>query len=350
MAEKFYVKKYLLKGYHMELTNPEPMMEYVQEKVNELMRASNEDEELNIKLEILREFKKIYEYDLQYAEMPEPFGYFKDEKEKEAFRAKKLWSRNFVDYLCNIFSNYHEQRYLKSEKIKMINVSKTMINYKELYERAICDYYLALLRLEHPLKVTEKGKLICEPPIKKYENTGNYGHAVTATFVLPSLIEFYLGNALQKKLLFESIRKLDMNKVVLDDEEKKIIGMFLGQQQSGQTIIFHGPQEYIMGKMYSLFIKEGILKENKKNKKNKMILTGEGRSLGEIIHSPYAEKQIRPEYMYILDNMFSTKKMNLRNNIMHGNNATYDYLGVGIVSVMIEILWSIGYKTLFNSK
>lgn len=347
MAEKFYVKKYILKGYNIELTNPEPMVKYVQEKVNELMRASNENEELNIKLEILKDFEEIYKYDLQYAEMPEPFGYFKDEKEKEAFRAKKLWSRNFVDYLCNIFSNYHEQRYLKSKKIKMINVSETMINYKELYERVVCDYFLTLLKLEHPLKVTEKGELICEPPIKKYENTGNYGHAVTATFVLPSLIEFYLGETLQRKLLFESIAKLDMNKVVLDDEEKKIIGMFLGQQQAGQTITFLGPREYIMGKMYSLFIREGILT---KEADNEMILTGKRRTLGEIIHSSYAEKQIRPEYMYILDNMFSTKKMNLRNNIMHGNNATYDYLGVGIVSVMIEIFWSIVGKTLFNSK
>lgn len=347
MAEKFYVKKYVLKGYHMELTNPEPMMEYVQEKVNELMRTSNEDEELNIKLEILREFKKIYEYDLQNAEIPEPFGHFENSKEKKAFSDKKLWSKNFVIYLCNIFSNYHEQRYFESKRIPMISVSETMINYKELYERVVCDYFLILLKLEHPLKVTEKGELICEPPIKKYENAENHGHAVTATFVLPSLIEFYLGETLQRKLLFESIAKLDMNKVVLDDEEKKIIGMFLGQQQAGQTITFLGPREYIMGKMYSLFVREGILT---KEADNEMILTGKRRTLGEIIHSPYAEKQIRPEYMYILDNMFSTKKMNLRNNIMHGNNATYDYLGVGIVSVMIEIFWSIVGKTLFNSK
>lgn len=343
--EKFYTKNFILEKNNLKLTNPEPMMEYVKEKVNKLMQVSSVDEELTVKLEIFKDFKEIYEYDLQNAKLPEPFGHFKDAKEKEDFIKNKLWSKNFVDYLCNIFSNYHEKRYLTSKKILMISVSKTTIDYKELYERAVCDYFLILLRLKHPLKVTENGELICGPPTKEEKNIENYGHAVTATFVLPSLIEYFLGDSLQKKLLFESLSKLDMTKVVLDEEEKQIINMFQDQQQNGQTITFYGTEEYIMGKMYSLFVKEGILSEKPDYK---MILTGERRTLGEIIHSPYVEKQIRPQYMYILKNMFSTKKMNLRNNIMHGNNANYDYLAVGIASIMFEILWSIGYKTIFN--
>lgn len=68
--------------------NPEPMLEYVKEKVNRLMQVSNVDEELIVKLEILKDFKEIYEYDLQNAKLPEPFGYFKDVKEKENFIKK----------------------------------------------------------------------------------------------------------------------------------------------------------------------------------------------------------------------------------------------------------------------
>lgn len=85
--------------------------------------------------------------------------------------------------------------------------------------------------------------------------------------------------------------------------------------------------------MYSLFVKSKILKNTKDNK---MILVEEKRTLGAILYSDYAKSQIKEEYIYVLDSLFSDKKINLRNSIIHGNNTTYNYLNVGITLLCLK--------------
>lgn len=71
-----------------------------------------------------------------------------------------------------------------------------------------------------------------------------------------------------------------------------------------------------MGKMYALFVSEEVLEPSMDNE---MILTGVGhnkgrrldRTLGALIKSDFAKKEILSEYMKIIDIIFC--KLNIRN-------------------------------------
>ena len=55
MEEYLYQKEYvMLNNMQLHLSNPEPMLKYIDEKVEKLIKAKSKNEEINIKLEILR--------------------------------------------------------------------------------------------------------------------------------------------------------------------------------------------------------------------------------------------------------------------------------------------------------
>ena len=45
------------------------------------------------------------------------------------------------------------------------------------------------------------------------------------------------------------------------------------------------------------------------------------------------------EYMKVIDIIFC--KLNIRNCIMHGLGETFDYLNIGIVAIMFQLLWDV---------
>ena len=161
-------------------------------------------------------------------------------------------------------------------------------------------------------------------------------HAVTASFVLPSLIEQGLGMVLQNRMLFKCIMQLND----LTEEEKKIIEPFLHNDK----ILFYGTEKFTMEKLYRLFVEKGVLKNATDNE---MILTGVGqngkrklsRTLGGLLNSNFAKEEILPEYLAVMQNFFI--KLNIRNCIMHGLGKTFDYLNIGLVSIMFQLLWDI---------
>lgn len=348
MAEKFHKKEFFAEnGMYTKLSNPEQAINYINEKLVKLLETSNFDEKAKIRSEIFKDFKEIYEYDIINAEFPDPPGHFDNEEEKKDFIAKKILIQDIGIYLSDLFRNYHQSNYLNTKIIPGIIIPKTMIGYNEIYYKAICDYYSLILGMDYPYEITENG-LIYRKNIEKSEfcslekNIENGEHAVTATFLLPSLIEHFLLDKLQKRMLYKGITEINTlvkeNKITLEEIDDKIIKKFESLKNGIEKVTFLGSEEYIMGRIYSLFVKNKILKDTKDNK---MVLIGEKRTLGAVLYSKYAKSQIKEEYMYILDSLFSTKKMNLRNSIMHGNNTTYNYLEVGIASIMFEILWSI---------
>lgn len=86
-------------------------------------------------------------------------------------------------------------------------------------------------------------------------------------------------------------------------------------------MLFNAKESYVMGKMYALFVSEEVLEPSMDNE---MILTGVGhnkgrrldRTLGTLIKTDFAKKEIISEYMKIIDIIFC--KLNIRNCIMHG--------------------------------
>lgn len=122
-------------------------------------------------------------------------------------------------------------------------------------------------------------------------------HVIIASFALPSLIERGLGMNLQNRMLFKSIyRLLNLQELKrpLDDEEDKYIKIFLSNKDN--NVLFNAKESYVMGKMYALFVSEGVLEPSMDNE---MILTGVGhnkgrrldRTLGALIKTDFAKKE-----------------------------------------------------------
>ena len=213
-------------------------------------------------------------------------------------------------YLGSVYKKYHSIIYQTHNRLPEIELKRLAIDYNEIYRKAMEDYIATLV-------------------------TGGQ-HAVTASFVLPSLIEQGLGMALQNRMLFKCIMQLND----LTEEEKKIIKPFLHNDK----VLFYGTEKFAMEKLYRLFVEKGVLKNTPDNE---MILTGvclKGkrkltRTLGGLLNSNFAKEEIRPEYLELLKNFFV--ELNIRNCIMHGLGETFDYLNIGLVAIMFQMLWDI---------
>lgn len=309
------------------LENQEPLVSYCDELLGRLSSSQNMEELCEAKKSILKDFRDIYLFDLRNAEFPEPIGHFKSEKEKRRFVGKKILLQDMVWYLGSIYKKYHTLIYENSSELPAIEMKKLAIDYNEIYQKAMDDYISAI----------------------------TYGrkHAITASFVLPSLIEQGLSTNLQNRLLFKSICSLPDERNLsrpLDTEEQEYISAFLHNTRNFQ---FNASESYVMGKMYELFAREGVLKASAEME---MILTGVGherqkkltRTLNTLLKTNFARKEIRTEYLELMKDLFV--KLNIRNSIMHGVGETFDYLNLGIVSIMFQLIWDIATCEIFKDE
>ena len=137
--------------------------------------------------------------------------------------------------------------------------------------------------------------------------------------------------ALQNRML----RKCMTEVKGLSAEEKGLLAPFYGKRH-----IFYGSEEYIMGKVFKIFVRKGVLKNSPDNE---IILTGSSRrkrrTLGGLISSQYAKEKILPEYYELMKDIFI--RLNIRNCIMHGLGESFDHLDRGIAATMFQLLWDI---------
>lgn len=295
------------------LENMDPLISYEEELLNRLINAQNTDELHEAKCSILRDFHDIYTFDVSDAEFPKPIGHFDNEKEKFKFIRKKILLQDMALYLGSVYKKYHSFLYQKLNRLPELELKRLAIDYNEIYRKAMDDYTAALVTGEH--------------------------HAVTASFVLPSLIEQGLGMALQNRMMFKCIMQLND----LTEEEKKVIEPFL----HNGNVVFHGTEKYTMEKVYRLFTEKGVLRDTPDNE---MILTGSSRkgvrTLGSLLNSNFSKKEILPEYWNLMQNFFI--KLNIRNCIMHGLGEAFDYLNIGLVAIMFQLLWDIAECDIFK--
>lgn len=307
------------------LDNPEPLVADCDEMLNHLTGARSMDELHEEKIAVLRDFYSVCSFDIKDADFPEPIGHFDSENEKTALIRKKILLQDTVQYLGRVYKKYHIFLYNKNGTLPIIQLDNCMIDYNEIYIRAMEDYVNSIINKKR--------------------------HVIIASFALPSLIERGLGMNLQNRMLFKSIyRLLNMQELKrpLDDQEDKYIKIFLSNKDN--NVLFNAKESYVMGKMYALFVSEEVLEPSMDNE---MILTGVGhnkvrrldRTLGALIKSDFAKKEILSEYMKIIDIIFC--KLNIRNCIMHGLGETFDYLNIGIVAIMFQLLWDVAACEIF---
>ena len=378
MEEYLYQKEYvMLNNMQLHLSNPEPMLKYIDEKVEKLIKAKSKNEEINIKLEILDEFYKILKYDAKNTICPEPLGHFETKEEKDELIKKKIKINDLVYYLGNICINYHKKLIAKEyrERVPIITNEAT-IKFNEIYIRALNEYFETLKGNEY--------KGIFENPPKKQQNlqiirmieyrgvvfpmaeplTNNKiecirdEHAYGTAFILPTLIERFLIIQLDSKILKNLMKelkdKIEKENITLTDEEKQYYNIIT---EKGDKTIF-ASEKFIRANIYKMFIKYRIINEededikllilheyiNKKdNKKIKNKLT-----LGSVIVSPYANSLIKKQYTKLFNLIFDPNELNMRNNIAHINNESSDYLCLGDTAVLMQLLWDIITEDIFE--
>lgn len=378
MEEYLYQKEYvMLNNMQLHLSNPEPMLKYIDEKVEKLIKAKSKNEEINIKLEILDEFYKILKYDAKNTICPEPLGHFETKEEKDELIKKKIKINDLVYYLGNICINYHKKLIAKEyrERVPIITNEAT-IKFNEIYIRALNEYFETLKGNEY--------KGIFENPHKKQQNlqiirmieyrgvvfpmaeplTNNKiecirdEHAYGTAFILPTLIERFLIIQLDSKILKNLMKelkdKIEKENIKLTDEEKQYYNIIT---EKGDKTIF-ASEKFIRANIYKMFIKYRIINEededikllilheyiNKKdNKKIKNKLT-----LGSVIVSPYANSLIKKQYTKLFNLIFDPNELNMRNNIAHINNESSDYLCLGDTAVLMQLLWDIITEDIFE--
>lgn len=378
MEEYLYQKEYvMLNNMQLHLSNPEPMLKYIDEKVEKLIKAKSKNEEINTKLEILDEFYKILKYDSKNTICPEPLGHFETKEEKDELIKKKIKINDLVYYLGNICINYHKKLISKEYRGRVpIITNEATIKFNEIYIRALNEYFETLKGNEY--------KGIFENPPKKQQNlqiirmieyrgvvfpmaeplTNNKiecirdEHAYGTAFILPTLIERFLIIQLDSKILKNLTKelkdKIEKENIKLTDEEKQYYNIIT---EKGDKTIF-ASEKFIRANIYKMFIKYRIINEededikllilheyiNKKdNKKIKNKLT-----LGSVIVSPYANSLIKKQYTKLFNLIFDPNELNMRNNIAHINNESSDYLCLGDTAVLMQLLWDIITEDIFE--
>lgn len=252
------------------LDNPDQLVEHCDELLSHLTGARSMDRLHEEKIAVIRDFYSVCSFDIQDADFPELIGHFDSENEKTALIRKKILLQDTVQYLGSIYKKYHILIYNNNGTLPTIQLDNCMIDYNEIYIRAMEDYVYSIINKKR--------------------------HAITASFALPSLIERGIGMNLQNRMLFKSIyRLLDKQELKrpLDDEEDKYIKIFLNNKDN---VLFNAKESYVMGKMYALFVSEEVLEPSMDNE---MILTGVGhnkgrrldRTLGALIKSDFAKKK-----------------------------------------------------------
>ncbi|WP_413853893.1 hypothetical protein [Candidatus Ruminimicrobium bovinum] len=375
MYPKFcYIKKYKISPTGSSiLLNPQLANDYIAEKRDALSFAKNEENLLKVKLNILRDFEQIYEYDKLYSQLPEPFGTFNSEEDKRVFLERHLLINDFHLYLGNICLNYHEDLLDMKHYFPLMRNFENITDYESLYNNVIEDYARALKNAPAPpflilpkshnipknIKfVIQEGKIISKD--YSYQNSLNsvrsLPHAYSATFILPALIENSLISNIDiviQFLFYKSIQNLKNGGKNISIEEERLCMAFEEAIKFNNIVMENIPKEQIYENMWNIGCKRGFFNEKQKELhsiflhklgKNKPI------TLGWLLNSEYIKEIIRPEYLTLMLNLFGTKRINIRNSIMHGYSANFNYLSIGFAAVMLQLFWDIIDRNVFKEK
>lgn len=110
LVEKFIKKEfYLHETGQIILANQEDALVLVADRVEKLKSCYGNKMETSVCVEnLFAEFVEIYEYDKKTAILPEPFGYFENEEEKQAWIERHLLAQDLDIHIGQILYNYHE--------------------------------------------------------------------------------------------------------------------------------------------------------------------------------------------------------------------------------------------------
>ena len=340
------------------LLNPEPLERYNQSRYELLI---HEQENRESKLQILSEFCEICDYDIEHAIYPEPFGYFDSEDEKKELRRISILNQNFVNYLGAIYAGVH-----KDTGVKLLSGFPSLgIDFNEVQKAALTDYFAELhgvqkhVRIFNPEENTEAASAVTAmavaytgaefdiPSAESDKRIKRPPHAVSATYILPALLEQTLSTELENSIIYTWLDGMD-SVIIQDEYEKSLFEAHKRMRHTGHGLVTGDRRKMMIriwdiGEKYGVLIDSGDIKQVMYGK-NK---SGEDLTLGDIISKNYTSTRIRPQYLEVLKLLFGRKNLNLRNKIAHGDRSSFDYLHIGYVAIMYQLLIDIAAGDVF---
>lgn len=352
--EKFIRKEfYLHENGQIILANQEEALVLVADRVEKLKSCYGNKIETSVCVEnLFAEFVEIYEYDKKTAILPEPFGYFENEEEKQDWIERNLLAQDLDIHIGAILYNYHE--WLAENGLPDVILGRFIVDYPALYERALYDYLSVLKDItpQYGFQLCYYGtggaersqvekSIQCEPLYFSKK-------AYTASFILPSLIEHFLVGFTQQDLVEfkvkELFQQLDRGKVCLSVAEMNFMKPFIRKPQ-----YMNGNRSDSMKKCYEILEKNSLI--NEKEGYGALIrgYTNKGKmTLGAFLKNAYVKKHMKPAYYSIMDMLFSTDKLDIRNSIMHGASLTFDPYAMCYTAVMLQLFWQIMYRNVMK--
>lgn len=373
MNKKYlYPKEYYLKGNNeLILKNQQIINEYITEKIKLLIASV---EKSSVIKEIILDVKELVEFDMNNSSiigMPISKEY-----------QKELVQRYDIVYvLGSIFSEYHLDLINNhKENIPSVDYTKYVIDYNELYDEALTDYFKKLLNIKFDdifefkanrkknrnlydfntlLETMYGGRESVIQFLTEYRGTTfpmpspipekikpTYRNiSYLASFTFPALIERTILDYLRDYYLKLGIKLLSEKDIKIfndDDNERRAMAQI---RSNGSISFFDDDMLMIiiidMIKKYEVFSKDELMIFNK------------GLTLGKVLHcskkdnSPsFFAKHFKKEYFYLLERIFNY--LNTRNNTMHLINTNENYFSIEFSSILLQLYWLSISEEIFN--
>lgn len=308
-----------------------PVEEDVNSFVDKLINADNEDKRHLVKIQLLREFRDIYEYDCKTAEWTKDNAIDISKLE----RKRKILGQDITLYLGNIYKFFHKEYALKYDDTAFH--PNTFVDYGEMYWYAVNDYFGKLQGYETTIYWRKCSQI---------ENYAKSNKSYLAAFILPVLIERTLNVKFRNLALSNILSEVDkLNSLsVLNEEQRRLVDSFREANKKGG--IFQGDPKVVLGKLWGAFCKLRVV--NKHNDKElEQWIIDEKLTLSKILKSQYFHYYILPEYQALFCWLFDDNYLNLRNIAMHGTNKSYNYFSLYFSSIMLQLFWDMQRQEIY---
>ena len=171
------------------------------------------------------------------------------------------------------------------------------------------------------------------------------GKSYIASYSFSAMIDYLLILKIISFYVRLGVKKIEEKKLNLTQEEQNIIEILKFNVRVGnykEKDFYHLVKE--MFQNYKIFEDENIYKIIEK----KTSLT-----IGQMINAEYETTMksiIKEEYYQLIVELFDTHHLNIRNDIMHLNDANEDYFSIEFAAILLELLWIISGNKIFKEE
>lgn len=375
MNKKYlYPKEYYLKGNNELILNNQQMInEYIAEKIKLLITSVEKN---SVITEIILDVKELVEFDMNNSfiiGMP-----ISKEYQKELIQRYDI-----VYVLGNIFSEYHLDLINNhKENIPSIEYTKYVIDYNELYDEALTDYFKKLLNIkfddifefktnrkknnnlydlntlmdtmyggrESVIQFLTEYRGITFPmpsPIPEEIKPIYRNISYLASFTFPALIERTILDYLRDYYIKLGIK-------LLSEKDLKIFNNNDNERRAMTQIRSNGSISFFDADTLMIIIID-MIKKYKILSKDDVMIFNRDLTLGKILHCSKKDKctsifakHFKKEYFYLLERMFNF--LNTRNNTMHLINTNENYFSIEFSSILLQLYWLSISEEIFNLK